>query len=164
MKKTLVCILFSATASVLLAAQSVPPVVTSQMKCDKEEPAYNSWYQQTTLPHGEPYLATDEHKQHILENYRKLKLQMALDEVEKILGKPDFGTVRSPLRLATAPDPTDGHCHVDLAYIVRKTSSDILDKEDVAVFLSFGRDGKLYWAVPQNLPGLKQLGSAAATR
>jgi len=33
--------------------------------------------------------------------------------------------------------------------------------EDVAIYLFFSADDKLYWAAPQNLSELKPLGSAA---
>jgi hypothetical protein len=32
------------------------------------------------------------------------------------------------------------------------------DLQDVAIYLFFSRDGKLYWATPQNLPDLKPFG------
>ena len=72
-----------------------------------------------------------------------------MGEVEKLFGKPDFGTARSPGHLGpTAPEPTDARCSYDLAYIVRKNSESMIDMGDVAVYLSFSRDGKLFWAAP----------------
>jgi hypothetical protein len=41
---------------------------------------------------------------------------------------------------------------------VKKSHENMTDMEDVAIYLSFSRDGKLYWAAAQNLPTLKQLG------
>jgi len=156
MKRMLFLILFGAFTCGLLAAQDVPKVVTSHGSCAVKPPGYDDWYQQTRLSEGEPYVAPDKRKQQILDNYHSLKLQMTLDEVERLLGKPDFGTARPPL---LAPEPTDHGCANDLAYIVRKNSGNMVETEDVAVYLSFSRDGKLYWAAPQNLPTLKPLGS-----
>lgn len=43
----------------------------------------------------------------MLDNYHRLELQMPLDEVEKLFGKPDFGTARPPGHLGlTATEPT----------------------------------------------------------
>lgn len=35
----------------------------------------------------------------------------------------------------------------------------MVDVEDVAIYLFFSENGKLYWAAPQNLPNLEPLGS-----
>jgi hypothetical protein len=159
MKRILFLILFGVFTCGVLAVQDVPKVVTSHVNCAVKSPVYNDWYQQTRLSEGEPYVAPNKHKQQILDNYHSLKLQMTLDEVERLLGKPDFGTTRPPLHLATAPERADRGCATDLAYIMRKNSGNMVDTEDVAVYLSFSQDGKLYWAAPQNLPLLKPLGS-----
>lgn len=111
------------------------------------------------MPYGEPYVAAIKRKQQMLDNYPKLKTEMAREEVEKLLGKPDFAAARPAARLATAPEPTDQRCSNEVAYIVRKNGENMTDMGDVAIYLFFSRDGKLYWAAPQNLPTLKQLGS-----
>jgi len=129
------------------------------VNCAVKPPVYDDWYQQTRLAEGEPYVAPEKRKQQILDNYHRLKLQMTLDEVEKILGKPDFGRARPPLHWATAPEATGSGCANDLAFIVRKNSGNMVDTEDVAFYLSFSQKGQLYWAAPQNLPTLKPLGS-----
>jgi len=95
----------------------------------------------------------------MLDGYPKLKLQMSLEDIEKLLGKPDFATGTPVPHLATAPEPADKRCINELAFIVKKNHENMTDMEDVAIYLSFSRDGKLYWAAPQNLPTLKQLGS-----
>jgi len=48
---------------------------------------------------------------------------------------------------------------VETAYIIKKNSENMTDLQDAAIYLFFSRDGKLYWAAPQNLPKLKPLGS-----
>ncbi len=50
---------------------------------------------------------------------------MTLDEVEKILGKSDFGTGLPPLHWATAPEATGSGCENVLAFIVRKNSGNM---------------------------------------
>ena len=143
-----------------LEAQSSPPSVALHGNCTTNLPRFEDWYQTTRLPYGEPYVATAKRKLQVLENYPKLKLQMSLEETEKILGKPDFAIALPAARLATAPEPTDKHCNNEVAFILKKTSENATDTEDVAVYLSFSRDGRLYWLAPQNLPALKPLGSA----
>lgn len=159
MKSALFLILFAIATCVVLAAQDVPHVVASDVNCAVNPRHYEDWYEQTRLSEGKPYVAPEKRKQQILENYHGLRLQMPLDEVERLLGKPDFGTARPPLHLATAPEPTNRECANDLAYLVRKNGENMVDTEDVAVYLSFSPDEKLYWAAPQNLPTLKPLGS-----
>ncbi|MGA8273551.1 MAG: hypothetical protein WB919_18455 [Candidatus Sulfotelmatobacter sp.] len=159
MKRSLFPILFAIAIRVALAAQDVPHVVSSDVNCAVSPRRYEDWYQQTHLPEHKPYVAPEKRRQQILENYHGLRLQMGLDDVERLLGKPDFGTARPPLRLATAPGPTNRECANDLAYIVRKNGENMVDMEDVAVYLSFSPNEKLYWAAPQNLPTLKPLGS-----
>jgi hypothetical protein len=161
MKTTIFSILLMAATREVCAGQNVPPAVTSHVHCAVELPQYAQWYQQTPLSNGEPYVALDKRKHQIIGSYHRLKVQMSLDEVERLLGKPDFGRARPPIHLATTPEPTDTRCSYDLAYIVRKNGGNMVDTEDVAVYLSFSRDGKLLWAVPQNLPTLKELGSPA---
>ena len=161
MKRLSFLILFIAATCGVFAAQNVPPAVTSHVHCAVEPPHYDRWYQQTRLPFGEPYVAASKRKHQIVGSYHRLKVQMPMDEVERLLGKPDFGRARAPIHLATTPEPTDARCSYDLAYIVRKNGGNMVDTEDVAVYLSFSRDAKLLWATPQNLPTLKELGSPA---
>jgi len=142
-----------------LAAQTSVPNVVFQGKCDTGVPGYQDWYQQTRLPKGEPYVAAQDRQQELLNKYPKLKLAMSMTEVEKYLGKPDFAWGKPIARLKTAPEPTDKRCNIEAAYILKKNSENMTDMEDVAIFLFYSRDGKLYWASPQNVPQLKQMGS-----
>jgi len=111
------------------------------------------------LPRGEPYVAAQSRQQELLNKYPKLKLAMSMTEVERYLGKPDFAEGKPIARLANAPEPTDKRCNIETAYIVKKNGENMADIEDVAIYFFYSRDGKLYWASPQNLPGLKQMGS-----
>jgi hypothetical protein len=127
--------------------------------CPSGLPGYGEWFQQTRLPRGEPYVAPDERKQQIVGQYRKLKLHMSLEEVEDLLGKPDFSTPRPRARLATSPTPGQQECGNEVAYIMRKNRENMADTKDEAVYLFFSTQGRLYWVKPQNLPNLRPLGS-----
>jgi hypothetical protein len=142
-----------------LEAQTSVPAVIFHGKCETGLPRFEEWFQQTRLPQGEPYVAAQDRKQQTTNNYPKLKLQMSMAEVEKILGKPDFATGRPVPRLATAPEPTDKRCSVETAYILKKNGENMTDIQDVAIYLFFSRDGRLYWAAPQKLPNLKPTGT-----
>ncbi len=154
-------ILFATAVSCTLAGQSSPAAVVFHGNCANDLPRYQQWFQQTRLPYGEPYLAPGKRKQQILDHYPKLKLQMSLEEVEILLGKPDFSTPRPAARLATTPEPAEQQCSNQIAYIVKKNTQNMASTEDVAGYLLFSKDGKQYWSAPQNLPSLKQLGSPA---
>src|SRR5260370_19746051 len=152
---------FIAAICCALAAQTSPPDVVFHGNCPTKSPSFQEWFRQTQLPYGDAYIARGERKEQILRQYSKLKLQMSLEEVEKVLGKPDFSSARPTARLATTPEPTEPRCNNELAYILKKSSENMADTEDVAIYLLFSEGGKLYWAAPQNLPRLKPLGSPA---
>jgi hypothetical protein len=158
-KPSIVALFILSTLRVL-AAQSSPPAVVFHGKCPNELPSYQEWFQQTRLPYSEPYLAPDKRRAQVLEQYSKVKLQMSLEEVEKLFGKPDFSSPRPTARLATAPEPKEQQCSDQVAYIFKKTSENMADMADVAIYFLFSKDGKLYWVIPQNLPSLKPLGSS----
>jgi len=84
---------------------------------------------------------------------------MSMTEVEGYLGKPDFAWGTPIARLASSPEPTDKRCNIQTAYIVKKNDENMTDMADVAIYLFYSREGKLYWVSPQNLPSLKQMGS-----
>jgi hypothetical protein len=163
MKRISFVVLFVAAMWCVLEAQTSPPAAVFHGNCANGLPRFEEWYAQTRLP-NQPYVVADKRKQQMLENYPKLKLQMSLEDVEKLIGKPDFASGTPSPHLATAPEPADKRCSNELAYLMRKNHENMTDMEDVAIYLSFSRDGKLYWAAPQNLPTLKQLGSPTEGR
>ena len=140
------------------AAQEVPSAVIHG-DCTNELPRYQQWYQTTKLAYGEPYSVPAERKEQVLRNYPKLQIGMSLEEVEKSLGKPDFSNPLPPAHLANTPELIGQRCGDQVAYILKKTSENMSDLQDVAIYLFFSRDGVLYWAAPQNVPSLKGLGS-----
>jgi hypothetical protein len=159
MVRTLTSIAFLAAICAQLAAQNSPPAVIFRGHCEDGFPSYRQWFQQTRLSAGEPFVAPDKKKQQILQDYSRLKVAMSREEVEKVLGNPDFSSPRPAARLATAPEPTEQVCSSEFAYVITKKTENMADLDDVAVYLLFTEAGKLYWAIPQNLPGLKPLGA-----
>ena len=151
--------LFVFAVGCALAAQNSPPAAVFRGNCADEVPGFQEWFQETRLPSGEPYLAPSKRREQVLEHYSKLGLQMSLQEVEKLLGKPDFSTPRLAARLASTPEPKEQQCRNQVAYILKKSSENMVEVEDVAIYLFFSENGKLYWAAPQNLPNLEPLGS-----
>jgi hypothetical protein len=146
-------------AGCALAAQNSPPAGVFRGNCADEVSGFQEWFQETRLSSGEPYLAPSKRREQVVEHYSKLGLQRSLQEVEKLLGKPDFSTPRLAARLASTPEPKEQQCGNQVAYILKKSSENMVDVEDVAIYLFFSENGKLYWAAPQNLPNLEPLGS-----
>jgi hypothetical protein len=54
-------------------------------------------------------------------------LQMSLQEVEKLLGKPDFSTPRLAARLASTPEPKEQQCRNQVASILKKSSENMVE-------------------------------------
>jgi hypothetical protein len=126
-----------------LKAQTSVPSVLFRGNCETGLPRFEDWYRQTRLPQGEPYVAAQDRKQQTTNNYLKVKLQMSLAEVEKLLGKPDFATGKPVPRPAASPGPTGRRCSAETAYVLSKNSENMTDLQDVAIYLFFSRDGKL---------------------
>jgi hypothetical protein len=158
--KTLILTSFAFVTCCMLSAQDSVPSVVFSGNCANEIPSYPEWFQQTPLLHGQAYLAQGKRQEQIQQQYSKLKLQMSSGEAQELLGKPDFSKPLPAARLANAPVPSPPACSSQVAYIFRKNSENIADMADVAIYLFFSEDDKLYWASPQNLPNLKPLGSA----
>ena len=135
----------------------VPPVVF-RGDCGSNQIGYDEWFRGTQLPDGKPYLVSEERRQQIVGHYSKLKLTMSLQDVEKLLGNPDFAISWPPARLITQPRSQRG-CKKEVAYILKKMNENMADTADVAIYLFFSPEDLLYWAAPQNLPDQRSLGS-----
>ena len=83
---------------------------------------------------------------------------MTLEEVVVLLGTPDFSEAMARGHLSNQRDPTTSACSDQVAYVLQKTSDNMADMNDVAVYLFFSPENKLTWAFPQNIPALKVLG------
>jgi hypothetical protein len=134
------------------------PAVVFRGNCANNQTGFNEWFHGTRLPYGEPYLSSAARKQQITGRYSKLKLNMSLEEVKLLLGDPDFSTSLPKARLASRP-PSEEGCATQVAYILKKTSENMTDTADVAIYMFFTPEGRLYWAAPQNLPDLRPFGS-----
>lgn len=150
-----VCIL---ALSVALVAQSAPPAYVVHGSCDDGLPHFAEWFQTTKLSSGQPYVASTNRRQQIVQSYSKLKLEMTVDEVEQVLGKPDFSSPRAKGHLSNEPAPATPVCSDQLAYILKKTGENMADMSDEAIYLFFSSERKLVWAAPQNVSALKPLG------
>jgi hypothetical protein len=84
---------------------------------------------------------------------------MSVENVEKLLGKADFSDPLPPPHLANTPEPIGQRCSEQVVYVLKKTSENMTDSQDVAIYLFFSRDEALYWAAPQNVPAVQMLGS-----
>ena len=90
-----------------------------------------------------------------------MKLNMSAKEVEQLLGKPDFASPKPAARLSTSPASSSPSCTKQIAYAFEKNSGNTADMSEVALYLFLTADDKLYWAAPQNIPGLQAMGSPA---
>jgi hypothetical protein len=96
------------------------------------------------------YVATARRRAQIIAGHRKLKLGQSREEVRSLLGLPDRA---DPMYPKTA-EPFLGWAY---DYII-KTRADGPNMGDACVGVYFNPDGKLKWAVPCNIPGLKAVG------
>ena|ERR1017187_7598305 len=151
-------VVFFALMVGVLAGQELPTVVV-QGNCPTGLPEYKQWLAQTRLANGSPYVVDGKRKQQIVGNYQELKLNMSAKQAEMLLGQPDFAAPHPAARLSTSPPPAKVNCTNQIAYILKKTNENMADMADVAVYLFFSPEDKLYWASPQNIPELKALGS-----
>ncbi len=138
--------------------QNSPPAYVVHGACADGLPTFQQWFNQTPLVHGAPYDAKDDRQRQVLLNYPKVQLQMTQEQVEQLLGLPDFSVPRSRGHLSSEPEPAQPSCSAQFAYVLRKTSDNMADTTDQAIYLFFSPDNKLTWAIPQALPGLKTLG------
>jgi len=128
MKRIVFLILLVSATCCFLQAQTSPPAVVFHGSCATGLPQFEEWYRHTRLPQ-ESYVAAGKRKQQLLDNYPKLKLKMSLEDVENLLGKPDFATATPAPHLATAPEWADKRCSNELAYIVKKKHENMADME-----------------------------------
>lgn len=140
------------------SAQDGPPSYVSHGPCETGLPTYGQWFATTSLPSGRAYTASKTRQQQLLKNYSKLELQMTLEQVQALLGKPDFAAARAKGHLSNQPAPSKPICSNQIGYILQKRSENMADMEDVAIYLFFSPENKLTWAVPQNVPGLEPIG------
>ncbi|HZP25060.1 MAG TPA: hypothetical protein VFB04_16575 [Terriglobales bacterium] len=108
---------------------------------------------------GKAYVAPEQRQAKVRAGYSHLSLGMGVDEVESLLGSPDSVNVTSHGHVGNVWIPGEP-CKRQFIYILRQNSSNPIDPETAAIYLTFDRD-KLFWAAPQNVEGLKTMGAPA---
>lgn len=144
-----------------LVSQQSPPSYEAHGNCEDGLPHFQTWFNSTELRFGRPYVAKSDRKERVFDNYSKLKLEMTMSQVEQLLGKPDFSAPRASGHLSNDAHPAPTVCSEQITYMLKKTSDNMADTSDEAIYLFFSPEGKLTWAAPQNLPRLQQLGGPA---
>jgi|SRR5579871_209178 len=108
---------------------------------------------------GKAYVAPEQRQVKIRAGYSHLSLGMGVDEVESLLGSPDSVNVTPHGHVGNVWIPGEP-CKRQLVYILRQNSSNPIDPETAAIYLTFDGE-KLFWAAPQNVEGLKTMGAPA---
>jgi hypothetical protein len=141
-----------------LTAQDSPPKYVVHAHCDDGLPHFRQWFETTKLPSGQPFVANQKRKRQLLQNYSELHLHMTLEEAVALLGAPDFSEARARGHLSNQTDPAARACSDQVAYVLLKTSDNMADMNDVAVYLFFSSKNELTWAFPQNISELRVIG------
>lgn len=110
------------------------------------------------LAAGKPYVASSDRQQRIRSGYARLSIGESIDAAESLLGTPDAIHVTSRGHTGTATFVNEP-CKRQLEYILRQSSNNPIDPATVAIYLTFDDQGRLSWGVPQNVEGLKTIGS-----
>jgi hypothetical protein len=110
------------------------------------------------LAAGKPYIASSDRQQRIRTAYVRLSIGDNIDVVESLLGTPDAVHVTSRGHIGTATFVNEP-CKRQLEYVLRQSSTNPVDPATVAIYLTFDEQGKLFWGSPQNVEGLKTIGS-----
>jgi hypothetical protein len=97
------------------------------------------------------YVATPEREQEIIAGFRKLKVGQLREEVRQAMGPPDSA---KPMYGKAKDSPFHGWSYL---YKIRMRSRGA-NTRDVCVQVFFSPDGKLHWAVPENIAGLSEVG------
>jgi hypothetical protein len=146
---------------VVLEPEGLPhlkPLREVNKSCKSDLVNYAAWFRSTGLPQGQAYSIDPGRKSQIVARYPRLTLGMNRSEAQDLLGKPDFEEIT---RLGAQKDVWNPKqvCTRQLAYMVTQIGDNLTDPNSVGLFLSFDEEDKLFWASPQNIPGLKALGS-----
>jgi hypothetical protein len=110
------------------------------------------------LAAGKTYVASNERQKQVRAGYNRLSLGMSIDQAESLLGLPDAIHVTSPGHASDAVFAGEP-CKRQLEYILRQSSNNPIDPDTAAVYLTFDDQGRLFWGAPQNMEGLKTMGS-----
>ena len=90
----------------------------------------------------------------LVEAYSKLELGMSKETAQKIMGEPNQSR-----KNVTKKGEFIGYSYI---YVIYRHEKDLVNlKHDKLIQLFFDVNGKLKWAVPQNIKGLKEIGTPA---
>ena len=151
-------VIWISLAATSLVGQEVSGAVIKG-NCPKDLPEYKQWLERTPSADGGQYVADSARKHKTISRYSKLRLNMSADEIEGLLGKPDFAVSQHLAEPALSDRPATATCPGEVAYILWKKRKDAVDGSEMAVYVFFTSDGKLSWAMPQNIPSLKPIGT-----
>lgn len=133
-----------------------------EMRCEAspDRNTYQQWVKLVGLDVGKEFVASPARKKQILEKYSEIRVGMSREEVEKVLGRPDYEQRFKTPEVSPQNNPdAKKRCGYLWAYDISKTDINQAALDDVAVFLSFDSSGRLSWASPINIKELKQKGS-----
>ena len=92
-----------------------------------------------------PYRADDLKFSRVVGNFHSLKLGLSKEEVIKLLGEPDAEDFEFRY-------PDDKNVvGSSFGYYLTRMEKELANDQDKEVFLYFNKNGKLYWAQPNNL-------------
>jgi len=153
-------VLFLWVLVVAVDAQKAPPAYVVEGDCPENGlPHVQQWLEASGVAYGKPYIADEKRKSQIVEGYSKLRLNMSANEVEALMGRPDYSRPKIKGHLSNAPAPNPPVCNEQFVYMLKKENENLADMNDVGVYVFFTTDDKLYWATPLNLEDLKPIGS-----
>jgi hypothetical protein len=102
-----------------------------------------------------PYVASNERKDKIIQNYGKLEVGMSKDRIAELIGDPDYS------QLDYGPKgPRAKWLGSNWMYYIRK-QEDLVNMKDPCIQIFFDIDGHAHWLVPQAIDGLEEKGGAA---
>ena len=143
-----------------IVPQRVEGIQLSQVQdrsCEADSPNPAAALSQAVAA-GKPYVADNLRQAEVRSGYPALSLGMSIRQVENLLGKADWQVAKPhphPPQVWVAGEP----CGHELAYIFRLEGNNLEDPKTVGIYLSFDDKGGLVRATPQNLEGLKTMGS-----
>lgn len=103
-----------------------------------------------------PYSAEQSKVSRVVEGFKKILLGMKKDDVERIMGEPDYEMFHY-----RPNQKKDEAIYSTWGYFLKRFERN-LSKEgfDAGITLYFKPNGELFWAEPYNIDGLKLLGGA----
>lgn len=102
-------VIWISLAATSLVGQEVSGAVIKG-NCPKDLPEYKQWLERTPSADGGQYVADSARKHKTISRYSKLRLNMSADEIEGLLGKPDFAVSQHLAEPALSDRPATATC------------------------------------------------------